>query len=508
MGGVNSLIYPIFVCYLSHFYHFIMKKIITLIAAMTMACAIFAQDTKNWSDWQLYGTTSVPPMWRTYFTVGVGEYATPIQLPEDSKVTVHSRQNLDDETDMQLRINGMLNDNRDIILNLDRTTNQFISDTIATGSMVLVPDVNGETPLPEVTGLFKGNCYYNSGTIEFTLAFMYLSKSYGFDFTFSTPLQMDNIEPLTLLAQLDKEYIASTDEAKVNLSITCSDYVASCNVICYDDIKNTRDTIRVELPDETIMDGLARKTKTIPLDFSGIDASTRYYIAVIPFEADGVAAGLRKGTYCYINRAVNHTWKSLGKGQMTEILAHVGIVEDDEVYFDMENFQWTVGPSTSIVEVQEAEDLPGFYRIPDAFGDSHPLKKNLIPHPVEDDYSLYIDATDPDKVRIPASYVPFLVEGSPAYVSNLIDEYSDVAKLENNVLSFPANTVFVSNMHSSITAGDFDLQITLPEQTGIETVSADSATPEFFNLQGIRVNNPASGIFLKRVGSKTVKVRL
>ncbi len=43
--------------------------------------------------------------------------------------------------------------------------------------------------------------------------------------------------------------------------------------------------------------------------------------------------------------------------------------------------------------------------------------------------------------------------------------------------------------------------------TGIENIAVgDDATPEYFNLQGIRVANPANGIYIRRCGNKVEKV--
>ena len=44
--------------------------------------------------------------------------------------------------------------------------------------------------------------------------------------------------------------------------------------------------------------------------------------------------------------------------------------------------------------------------------------------------------------------------------------------------------------------------------TGISDIEIDSANgeAEYFNLQGIRVDNPTNGIFIRRQGSKVEKV--
>ena len=45
------------------------------------------------------------------------------------------------------------------------------------------------------------------------------------------------------------------------------------------------------------------------------------------------------------------------------------------------------------------------------------------------------------------------------------------------------------------------------QTTGIDTVEADVDAPaEYYNLQGVRVENPTNGVFIKRQGSKVAKI--
>lgn len=45
-----------------------------------------------------------------------------------------------------------------------------------------------------------------------------------------------------------------------------------------------------------------------------------------------------------------------------------------------------------------------------------------------------------------------------------------------------------------------------PTQTGVDAVAADALPMEYFTLQGVRVANPGSGIYLRRQGTKVVKM--
>lgn len=49
--------------------------------------------------------------------------------------------------------------------------------------------------------------------------------------------------------------------------------------------------------------------------------------------------------------------------------------------------------------------------------------------------------------------------------------------------------------------------ILIDKKSGIADIEADENAPvEYFNLQGIRVENPAAGIYIRRQGSKVTKV--
>ena len=44
------------------------------------------------------------------------------------------------------------------------------------------------------------------------------------------------------------------------------------------------------------------------------------------------------------------------------------------------------------------------------------------------------------------------------------------------------------------------------KKTGIESVDADAADAEYFDLMGRRVSNPADGLYIKRANGATTKV--
>lgn len=86
--------------------------------------------------------------------------------------------------------------------------------------------------------------------------------------------------------------------------------------------------------------------------------------------------------------------------------------------------------------------------------------------------------------------------------------------MEGNVITFAPNSLITkySNEPNKIYSSKNAMvsTLTLPDgwnESGVEDVVVDANAPvEYFNLQGVRVANPESGIYIRRQGSKATKV--
>lgn len=90
--------------------------------------------------------------------------------------------------------------------------------------------------------------------------------------------------------------------------------------------------------------------------------------------------------------------------------------------------------------------------------------------------------------------------------NTVIDSYTE----EAGVFTFTAD---VNNATCTILNAKFPklTLTTVPvdiEKSGIEEVSADNAPVEYYNLQGVRVEQPSHGLYIRRQGNKTEKVIL
>lgn len=180
------------------------------------------------------------------------------------------------------------------------------------------------------------------------------------------------------------------------------------------------------------------------------------------------------------------------------------------------------------VTVQEHSTIPGFYRVVNPLA-THP-KKVLSSHSslVEGDHDhyLYIHAEDPKKVYIEdsamgwsygdedgmlvaTSYAQYLKDNDAT--DDEITEQGLWGTLSNNEITFPEKALLQYFMHEgSIYYANKNsaFKLTLPDADGIKNISVDAngAQAEFFNLQGMRVNEPVAGnLYIVRQGNKVSK---
>lgn len=148
--------------------------------------------------------------------------------------------------------------------------------------------------------------------------------------------------------------------------------------------------------------------------------------------------------------------------------------------------------------------------------------------------SLYLDITDPERIVMPSqeSGITLWAEVGEFYlasVSALYDQNGNPAPtLEgqriintNNVIDFEAKSIYFQAPKATdeeIDVNSFYIfgtptasKLTLPTDfnAGIGNVNAATTDKvEYFNLQGIRIENPTHGLYIRRAGKKVEKVIL
>lgn len=232
--------------------------------------------------------------------------------------------------------------------------------------------------------------------------------------------------------------------------------------------------------------------------------------------------------------ADSDAWEYFGKAEMTEGFMSCTFSK----LFDVETYE---------VDIERRKDNAKVYRIVNPYGGnwSH---ANLFSIDHAHNHYIYINAENDNNVYIEYSPIGVSVPGngecaiSSDYI-NLIDTYGlsflemfeiySGGSIKDNILTFDNScdikllpvrygkwvytNIFVNPDYDPETmtgtfdknlAGNFKLDLN-KAFTGIENIAVDSndadQSCEYYNLQGVKVNNPSKGVFIVRSGNNSVK---
>jgi len=174
----------------------------------------------------------------------------------------------------------------------------------------------------------------------------------------------------------------------------------------------------------------------------------------------------------------------------------LGLFDPDDNLIDLLGYESY--DCNDLVSGQWGTDVT-YYRRPDSY-DPHPkfYVEEWIEHPKDycEGYGTHImDATGlvrkvVKKITVPGDATSVLVDGLDSNTT-----YYYAVEGHSNGLSTPSSK---------------EISLTTTASTGVENVAVEDADApvEYFNLQGVRVDAPANGVFIRRQGSKAVKVVL
>lgn len=138
---------------------------------------------------------------------------------------------------------------------------------------------------------------------------------------------------------------------------------------------------------------------------------------------------------------------------------------------------------------------------------------------------IHFDITDPDSVAVAISPVGFDGGYGDMTVWGVTDRYSGNSKAElaqygfkwvtynpvTNVIALPEGSLFFGEAFynkNQLFATEIDGKVELPAGAGVDNIAADNQAVEYYNLQGIRVENPTRGLYIRKQGGKATKVVL
>ena len=270
---------------------------------------------------------------------------------------------------------------------------------------------------------------------------------------------------------------------------------------------------RLEAKDQSlmIMSQMAGQIMVAPAEGPG-----RYTIAVAAYDINEKLLGTST-CKIYWMPVESWNWESLGEAEVTE-----------NFLADVYGFE----SPTYKVEIQKSVATPGLYRLVNLYGDKYPYAEAVTERTVDFTHYTYLHCEDPAHCYVEETTAGIIMDASgeifigstPQYYSfaygypvEAIAEMMPEAfgSLSDGVITFPAGTlmatatVLLDNGYDWLAVGSQGaFKIVLPGKDGVADISAgDNAPAEYYNLQGIRVDNPVPGtLYIRRQGSDATKI--
>ena len=479
-----------------------------------------AQTDAEWSEWHEYGTGTftIDDMFDAFLgTSYEGSYPG---------VKVDCRQNLTDPTKEQYRFNGIFN-NATIVFDFDRITKQLFVQPQEIGidyfdipgmavkaidSATLWPYLGPDAGYDQATiddmyAQYSAYNYFIPTLGRFYIYFAFVVDGMDDAVALSDcSLQLDNYPDYTPEIEVSKYMIPG--EAKASVS-----FVEETAYALY--------AVSNRPHSSAILDYIIEKGETENMIYKitapgEVKLPTGAHnkvsdLIVITFDKDGEPLEMASKLFTIVDDEADK-WKSLGKaGVFCDIL---------------EGTVFEIAGNNYEVEVQQNISNPALYRVVDLYGADSPL---TTPEQVVSPYHSYIvfDTTDPEMVQVAhtdlgidmggGSFIVYADATEKLYGGKSVDDIKAGGRcgtFVDGMISFPDKglqiicddfSVFGGTKNAAYGCGGF--QLDLDGLSGIENVAvADGQKTTYFNLQGLPVDNPGPGMYIRRQGSKVTKV--
>lgn len=271
---------------------------------------------------------------------------------------------------------------------------------------------------------------------------------------------------------------------------------------------------RVADKDESL--DIKRSTPVNP-EVKFTEGEGRYTIGFATYDASGKLISMSTGPLYYMPEDADN-WQPIGKRKITD-----GFLPD--VYGH--------DPVPYEVEVEKSLVTEGLYRVVDMYGDTHPYAADIVEHTLDFPVYTYFHCEDPEACYISETTTGVIFDASGEIAVSSVPEsyfvryghdidaakkqYPDAfGKLTGGTYVFPQGsliataTVLLEAGYGWLNVGaSAPLTLQIDPAAAIDTVTGESQgePAEYFNLQGIRVVNPAEGnIYIMRQGGICKKV--
>lgn len=233
-------------------------------------------------------------------------------------------------------------------------------------------------------------------------------------------------------------------------------------------------------------------------------------LMIVGLDSKGEAR-VGKIAYVYGDHSVDSEWTSLGTVTYNEDL-FAGYYED-------------LPQAELKAELQENIATPGFYRLVNPYAE---YEYNWIEGHEGHNHYIYIHAENPEAVWVEnspigvdfgdgmgearvTSTVALAMEAGYTLDEAIEAADEEVGHVTDNVIEFSKWGLWVGqtgwyNGYWTSTGQNF--RVELPETSGIDSIAvdkADDSATEYFNLQGVRIDRPATGLYIEKRSGKASK---
>lgn len=248
-------------------------------------------------------------------------------------------------------------------------------------------------------------------------------------------------------------------------------------------------------------------------------------LVLFGYDADGTRLN-GEGHELFFSFDEPEKWQSIGEADFTDDIVAPGWYWEGTPSSDpnADNSQYLGHIETYKVAVEENKETPGLYRLVNPYAaEGWKYTVNNLHQSSDCKHFMVIDATDPNAVEIVPSY-PGFVNGRYGHLLVASINYattpspSNSGKLENNVITFPTDALVHGYsldiddetnrmvMMYANRSGKFKVDLSTCGISDVTIGVNENAPVEYFNLQGVRVANPAAGeLVIKRQGDKVSK---
>ena len=303
-------------------------------------------------------------------------------------------------------------------------------------------------------------------------------------------------------------------DIELGIDISCA-YIAAVPTAEYDPVTTVDDIVNRRIPVTSTFDsGTFRVTLTPPSSASTASAARAeanpndYTVVVASFIGRGT---LKKVTTEQIDvTAIDEFATKIGTAQMTDPIAYI---------LNM--------PYVVTTDVYESSQRPGVYLLKSPW-DNQAFDPTILGRHCDESHDWVIDATTPDAVHVERGFTGLKDVDYNIYLLDC-DTYSSLTGSDirghgtltksDNIETIQFYGTLLLGYEDSAApnrfsfSGDlpYNLTVQITRTSGVDAIESDTtadAPAEYFNLQGMKVENPVPGtIYIKRQGTAVSKIR-